>query len=80
MRRLDWLHILQQSRQWILLLCVSSGFFIFLAWVAYPETFKLLVLTMLIFTFVTILIGKKQFLIFFLTMMKNEHIKHTDFL
>lgn len=57
MRRLDWLHILQQSRQWILLLCVNSGFFIFLAWVAYPETFKLLVLTMLIFTFVTILIG-----------------------
>ncbi|WP_083671684.1 DUF3885 domain-containing protein [Viridibacillus sp. FSL H7-0596] len=54
MRRLDWLHILQQSRQWILLLCVSSGFFIFLAWVAYPDTFKLLVLTMLIFTFVTI--------------------------
>lgn len=57
MKRLDWLHILQQSRQWILLLCVNSGFFIFLAWVAYPETFKLLVLKMLIFTFVTILIG-----------------------
>ena len=57
MRRLNWLHSLQQSRQWILLLCVNSGFFIFLAWVAYPESFKLLVLTMLIFTFVTILIG-----------------------
>lgn len=57
MRPLDFLDILQQSRQWILLLCVNSGFFIFLAWVAYPETFKLLVLTMLMFTFVTILIG-----------------------
>lgn len=57
MRPLDCLHILQQSRQWILLLCVNSGFFIFLAWVAYPETFKLLVLTMLMFTFGTILIG-----------------------
>lgn len=57
MRRLNWLHSLQQSRQWILLLCVNSVFFIFLAWVAYPESFKLLVLTMLIFTFVTILIG-----------------------
>lgn len=57
MRRQNWLHSLQQFRQWILLLCVNSGFFIFLAWVAYPETFKLLVLTMLIFTFVTIWIG-----------------------
>ena len=57
MRRLNWLHSLQQSHQWIFLLCVNSGFFIFLAWVAYPESFKLLVLTMLIFTFVTILIG-----------------------
>ncbi|MEK4521077.1 HAMP domain-containing sensor histidine kinase [Psychrobacillus sp. FSL W7-1457] len=57
MRQLNWLPSLQQSRQWILLLCVNSGFFIFLAWVAYPESFKLLILTMLIFTFVTILIG-----------------------
>lgn len=57
MRPLVFLDILQQSRQWILLLSVNSGFFIFLAWVAYPETFKLLVLTMLMFTFVTILIG-----------------------
>ena len=57
MRRLDWLHILQQSRQWILLICANSGFFIFLAWVAYPETFKLLVLTMLIFTLISILVG-----------------------
>lgn len=55
--RSNWLDILQQSRQWIVLLCVNSGFFIFLAWVAYPESFKLLVLMMLIFTFVTILIG-----------------------
>lgn len=57
MRPLVFLDILQQSRQWILLLSVNSGFFIFLAWVAYPETFKLLVLTMLMFTFVTILIS-----------------------
>ncbi|NME06016.1 HAMP domain-containing sensor histidine kinase [Psychrobacillus sp. BL-248-WT-3] len=57
MRQLNWLPSLHQSRQWILLLCVNSGFFIFLAWVAYPESFKLLILTMLIFTFVTILIG-----------------------
>lgn len=57
MSRLSWFYVLQQSRQWILLLCVNSGFFIFLAWVAYPETFKLLVLQMLIFTFVTIWIG-----------------------
>ena len=57
MRRLDWLHILQQSRHWILLLCVNSVFFIFLAWVAYPESFKLLVLTMLIFTLLSILVG-----------------------
>lgn len=57
MRRLDWLPILQQSRQWILLLCMNSGFFIFLAWVAYPDAFKRVVLTMLIFTFVSLLMG-----------------------
>jgi signal transduction histidine kinase len=57
MSRLSWFYVLQQSRQWILLLCVNSGFFIFLAWVAYPETFEILVLKMLIFTFATIWIG-----------------------
>lgn len=49
---------------WLLLLCLNSGFFIFLAWLAYPETFKLLVLTMLLFTLGTMLLGilvaKKQ--------------------
>lgn len=49
---------------WVLLLCLNSGFFIFLAWLAYPETFKLLVLTILMFTFGTIFLGivvtKKQ--------------------
>lgn len=57
MRRIDCLYILQQSRHWILLLCVNCIFFIFLAWVAYSETFQLLVLTMLLFSFVSILIG-----------------------
>lgn len=57
MRRLAWLQILQPSRHWILLLCVNSIFFTFLAWVVYPEAFKRLVLTMFIFTFVTILMG-----------------------
>ena len=57
MRRLNWRHILQQSRHWILLLCVNCVFFIFLAWISYPETFKLLVVTMLIFTLLSMLVG-----------------------
>lgn len=53
MRSVNW----QRSRKWILLLCVNSGFFIFLAWIAYPETFKLLVGVMLVFTFISIGVG-----------------------
>lgn len=53
MRRMDWKH----SRNWMLLLCVNSGFFIFLAWIAYPESFKLLVGVMLAFTLLSIGIG-----------------------
>ena len=57
MKQLNWLASLKQSRHWIGLLVVNSGFFIFLAWVAYPETFKPLVITMLSFTVFSILIG-----------------------
>ena len=57
MKNVKWLHLLQHSYHWILLLCVNSALFIFLAWVAYPKEFKVLVLTMLIFTVVTMLIG-----------------------
>ena len=57
MKQSNWPAILKQSRHWIGLLCVNSGFFIFLAWVAYPETFGLLVMTMLIFTVFSILLG-----------------------
>ncbi|WP_341320472.1 HAMP domain-containing sensor histidine kinase [Solibacillus sp. FSL H8-0523] len=57
MKQSNWPALLKQSRHWIGLLCVNSGFFIFLAWVAYPETFGLLVMTMLIFTVFSILLG-----------------------
>ena len=52
-----WLHILKESLHWIVLLCISATFFIFLAWVAYPETFTLLVGIMIIFSISSIVIG-----------------------
>lgn len=71
MKKVNWLHLPQHAYHWIIVLCVNSAFFIFLAWVAYPKEFKALVLAMLIFKLVTILIGlvvtwKKQ--------RKNQHI------
>lgn len=54
MKPSDWLNILKESRPWILLLCISDVFFIFLAWVTYPETFRLLVGIMIIFSITSI--------------------------
>lgn len=53
----DWLNILKESHPWILLLCISDVFFIFLAWVAYPESFRLLVCIMIIFSITSIVFG-----------------------
>lgn len=57
MKQLAWVGLLKQSRHWIGILCINNAFFIFLAWVAYPETFKLLVGTMIIFSIVSTLVG-----------------------
>lgn len=57
MKPMDWLHILKVSRLWILLLCINNAFFIFLAWVAYPEMFALLVGSMIIFSAASIVLG-----------------------
>ena len=57
MKMRDWLSMLKLSRMWILLLCINNVFFIFLAWVAYPETFELLVGMMIIFTIASIVLG-----------------------
>lgn len=57
MKPRDWLSTLKLSRAWILLFCINSAFFIFLAWVAYPETFELLVGMMIIFSAVSIVLG-----------------------
>lgn len=57
MKPTDWLNILKESRPWIILFCISDAFFIFLAWVAYPETFRLLVGIMIIFSFISIVFG-----------------------
>lgn len=54
---LNWIALLKLSREWILLFCLSNIFFIFLAWVAYPETFHLLVGIMIFFSISMILIG-----------------------
>jgi len=53
----DFLSILKESRLLILLLSISNGFFIFLAWTAYPETFGILVGIMIIFSITIIFIG-----------------------
>lgn len=53
----DWLTIVKQSRIWIVLLFINNAFFIFLAWAAYPETFWLLVGTMIVFSIASIVAG-----------------------
>ncbi|WDV48133.1 sensor histidine kinase [Clostridiaceae bacterium M8S5] len=65
MKPRDWFNILKDSRHWILLLSISNVFFIFLAWLAYPETFEILVGIMIIFSvfcivFGMLLVWKKQ--------------------
>lgn len=60
MKLSDFLRILKESRPWIFLLCISSAFYIFLAWLAYPEAFKLLVGIMIIFSLISIIIGLLQ--------------------
>ncbi|MBU5675272.1 sensor histidine kinase [Alkaliphilus sp. MSJ-5] len=57
MKPRDWINILNESRPWILLLCISDVFFLFLAWLAYPETFGLLVGIMVIFSVISIVFG-----------------------
>lgn len=53
----DWLNILKESRHWILLLCMSNAFFVFLAWIAYPETFRIIVTIMIAFSIVSLYVG-----------------------
>jgi signal transduction histidine kinase len=57
MKPRDWLNILKESSLWILLIFISDAFFIFLAWAAYPETFRLLVGIMIIFSTTSIVFG-----------------------
>lgn len=57
MKPRDWINILKESRPWILLICISNAFFIFLAWLAYPETFRILVGIMVIFSITSIVFG-----------------------
>lgn len=57
MKMVDWVSLLKQSRYWIGLQSINIAFFIFLAWLAYPETFRLLVGTMMIFFIGSILLG-----------------------
>ncbi|KYH35267.1 sensor histidine kinase GraS [Clostridium tepidiprofundi DSM 19306] len=57
MKSRDWLNILSESHPWILLLCINDVFFIFMAWLAYPKTFGLLVGIMIIFSVTSIVFG-----------------------
>jgi signal transduction histidine kinase len=51
------LNILKESQPWIVLLCISDAFFIFMAWLANPNTLKLLITSMLAFSITSIAIG-----------------------
>lgn len=57
MKPRDWINVLKESRPWISLISISDAFFIFMAWLAYPETFGLLVGIMVIFSVVSIVFG-----------------------
>jgi signal transduction histidine kinase len=68
----DWFNILKESRPWILILCINDVFFIFLAWLAYPETFSILVGIMIIFSVTSIIFGM-------LFILKNKSNKDKAF-
>lgn len=49
--------LLKQIRSWIVLILINDAFFIFLAWLAYPKTFIILVGIMITFSIATIFFG-----------------------
>lgn len=53
----EWSDIIKKSRHWVLLLCMSNAFFIFLAWLANPDTFKVIVLNMIVFSCISLYVG-----------------------
>lgn len=71
MKLADWLNILKDSSHWLLILCVTNVFFIFFAWLAYPEAFQILVNIMIVYSFVTIVLGM---IIHFRRQKKQERI------
>lgn len=50
MKKRGLLNLLKNSLPWMLLIAIINVFFIFLAWVTYPETFKLLIGIMIVFS------------------------------
>lgn len=54
---MNWWNVLQESRHWVVLLCISNAFFTFMAWLAYPGTFKVIVLNMIVFSCVSLFVG-----------------------
>ncbi len=65
-----WVNTARGSWLWILLLCTSNIFFIFAAWLAYPDTFKSLLSIMILFTIGSIIIG-----VLFITKKKERQRK-----
>lgn len=49
--------LLKECSPWIFLLCISDVFFIFTAWLAYPETFLILLISMIGFSVICIAFG-----------------------
>lgn len=66
----DLLNLVKTTLPLIVFTCISNLFFIFLAWVAYPETFKLLVGVMIIFS-----ISSIAFSLFFIWKKENKKDK-----
>lgn len=53
----NWWNVLQESRHWVVLFCISNAFFTFMAWLAYPSTFKIIAINMIVFSCVSLYVG-----------------------
>ncbi len=57
MKSKDIMNIFKNSGHWMLLMILSNAFFILMAWIAYPESFSILVNIMIAFSIFIIILG-----------------------
>lgn len=70
---------------WVILLVLCNAFFIFMAWLAYPETFCIIILLMLTFSICCVCIGlwrsalkKKKIEVAFHVFLSEPSVNHED--